>query len=248
MPWVLIPGALQRLRTERKLDRPAAAKLLGLSVTTIRRHETDDDAPLTLQAETVRIYRKGYECDPEAFARWVDHEDAQAIRRPTESDAPGAPQIATLTARVRQELAIGAPRTITHAGKDYEIVGHSVLQDCMAAYALQADKQFVVHGKVRDVRYLPDAASDALEAERGKGASFRIDRQVVKGVPLYVSVFTRDADTTRTLLEAHKTEQPVSVLVDIRIKPAAGDWKGFFIFEKTKVPRPWVFCAREVIR
>jgi hypothetical protein len=246
MPNVLIPGALRSIRLEKKLDRRAAATLLGLNECTIRRHESEQSGPLTLKPSTVRLYMKGYGCTADRFVRFVDRDEAQAIRRPVD-DEPGAPRLPTLTLRAQHELALGMKRTIRYGVEDVEVVGPALLHQCMTAFGLYKDRRFAVVGHVKDMRYLPDPASDALSVEPGMGASFRVDRTLVKGVPIYVTVFTTNAKTTQQLVARYEDGQETVLIVDIFVKPAANNWKGFFIFEKTKVPRPWVFVVRDVL-
>ena len=246
MPNVLIPGALRSIRLEKRIDRRQAAKLLGLSESTIRRHESDEEVPLTLQPTTVRVYMKGYGCTAERFVRWVDRDDAQAVRDPAE-EGPGALRLPTLTVRARHELALGMKQTVRHNGEDVEVIGATLLHECMTAYGLHKGRRFAVVGKVKDMRYLPDPASAALGVEPGIGASFRVDRAIVRGVPLYVTAFTTTENLTRQLVNRYKDGRNITLIVDIFVRPAADSWKGFFIFEKTKVPRPWVYVVREIL-
>jgi hypothetical protein len=138
-------------------------------------------------------------------------------------------------------------QTIRYGEEEIEVVGAARLHECMTAYGLFKDRRFAVVGKVKDMRYLPDPASVALGVEPGMGASFRVDRMIVKGVPVYVTVFTTNAETTAQLVTHYKEGTPTTLIVDIFVKPAADNWKGFFIFEKTKVPRPWVFVVRDIV-
>jgi hypothetical protein len=245
MPWVLIPGALRRLRRSKKLDRRAAAKLLGLSEWTIHRHETDDLAPTTLREYIVKIYKRGYECEAEAFVRWVDHDDDDAKRAPKarRTADPAAPQIGTLTERAKHELAIGGKQM----DGGVEIVGNVIVRECMTACAIHDGERYAVQGTIMEQDYLPEITARVLDAKIGEGARFRIDREVVKGLPVYVTVMTRRLDHTRHLLEAHKQEKIVTVIVRVVVKPAEGEWKGFIIFEKKPVWRPWVFVVEEVV-
>jgi hypothetical protein len=246
MPNVLIPGALRSIRLEKKLDRRAAAKLLGLNECTIRRHESDDAGPLTLKPSTVRLYMRGYGCTADRFVRFVDRDEPQAIRRPAD-EAPGAPRLPTLTLRAQHELALRIKQTIRYRDEDVEVVGPARLHQCMTAFGLYKDRHFAVVGKVKDMRYLPDPASEALGVEPGMGASFRVDRTLVRGVPIYVTVFTTTANATQQLVTRYEDGKETTLIVDIFVKPATNNWKGFFIFEKTKVPRPWVFVVRDVL-
>jgi hypothetical protein len=245
MPWILIPGALRRLRRGRKLDRKEAAKLLGLHEWTISRHESDGPlTPRTLRAEFVKVYRRGYQCDAEAFVRWVDHDDEPAKRKPRAKKLidPAAPQLGTLTERAKHEITIGAQQTIN----GLEVVGNAIIRECMTACALHAGERYAVQGTVTQHDYLPEIAARVLGAPVGEGARFRFDRQVVKGLPVYVTVMTTTLDHTRYLVEAHKSEKTVAVIVRVVAKPPAEEWKGFLIFEKRPVFRPWTFVVEGI--
>lgn len=249
MPWVLIPGALRRLRRAKGWDRSEAAKRTGLDERTIHRHETDGLAPTTLQTESTRRYRLAYECEAKAFVRWADHDDEEAKRKPRTPriNDPAAPVIATLTERSKHELLIHGGKKIKIGDEEIEVVGNAIVQDCMTAFALHEGKRFAVDGQITDVRYLPEPAAKVLDAKLGEGASFRIDREIVKGLPVYVSVFTRSAAHTRHIMDCHKGEKNVTVVVRIFVKPPENDWKGFLIFEKKPKPRPWIYLVEEIV-
>jgi hypothetical protein len=242
---MLIRGALRRLRKGNKLDRKEAAKLAKVTEWTLHRHETEELAPVTLRDYIVKEYMKAYKCPAESFVTWVDHNERP--RRLNRIKDPAAPRIATLTERAGHELAIGAKKTISLRNETIEVVGTGLIQDCMTAFALHEGKGFAVEGIVSDTRYLPDIAARALGAQIGAGASFRIDREIVKGLPVYVSVFTRRGEHTRELLERHRARKEVTVLVRIFTKPPEGEWKGFLIFEKKPKPRPWIFVVDEIL-
>src|SRR5260370_18696474 len=136
MPWILIPGALRRIRKGKKLDRKAAAKLVKLDQRTLHRHEVDELAPRSLQIETVNRYCKGYDVQPEAFVCWSDHEE-EATTRKERSDRirdPAAPKVATLTARAKHELAIKAQKSITVEGESINGVGNVINRECMNTF------------------------------------------------------------------------------------------------------------------
>jgi hypothetical protein len=248
MPWVLIPGALRRLRRAKRLDREATAKLLGLHPWTIHRHETHALAPHALRAYLVKIYMRGYQCDAESFAVWKDHGDAGADRPQLVRD-PAAPKIQMLTERAKHELALGirGKKTVRFGGEEIPVVGNAIINECMTAFALYQDKRFAVEGLISDTRYLPEAAAHKLDAPLGAGGTFRIDREIVRGLPVYVSVFTRTAEHTRHLIDCNNSEKTTTVIVRICIKPPEGDWKGFFIFEKKPKPRPWIFLVEDIV-
>jgi hypothetical protein len=247
MGWVLIPGALLRLRHRLKLSRAEAADKFGLTVETMRRHEHRTDAPRTLRDYIVRIYCKGYGVPPEAFVRWEGSGEGEKRGRKRKVKDPAAPKIQTLTERVEHELATSPDQTIQFDGRKFRVVGAKIMQECMTAFALHAGKTYAVSGIVSDSRALPERAAKMLNISNGVGASFRIDREIVAGLPLYVTVIAKTVEDTRFLLDRHQNKQPVTVLVRIFVKEAIEDWKGFFIFEKKPTPRPWIFLVDHVI-
>jgi hypothetical protein len=116
----------------------------------------------------------------------------------------------------------------------------------MTAFGLRVGERLAVNGLISDTKYLHESAARLLNAKLGEGATFRIDREVVKGLPVYVTVFTRIAEHTRYLMEHHKSKKPVTVIVRIFAKEPDENWKGFFIFEKKPKPRPWIFLVDEI--
>jgi hypothetical protein len=65
--------------------------------------------------------------------------------------------------------------------------------------------------------------------------------------PLYVSVFTHASEHTRALIEAEREGRVVAVAARVVVARPAGEWKGFFIFEKRPKPHPWALLAEELI-
>jgi hypothetical protein len=95
--------------------------------------------------------------------------------------------------------------------------------------------------------YIPTPAARVLGAKPGEGARCRIDRDVIKGLPVYVTVFAPRPDHTRYLLDAHRNEQWVTLIVRVLVRPEDGDWKGFLLFEKRSIARPWVLVVEDIV-
>lgn len=249
MPWILIPGALRRIRKGKKLDRKAAAKKVKLDERTIHRHESEELAPRSLQVETVNRYCAGYDVEPEAFARWSDHEE-EATARKERSDRirdPAAPRVATLTQRAKHELAIKAQKAIVVGGESLDVVGNVIIRDCMNTFAPYEGKRFVVEGIIEDTDYIPEPAMKALGGKYGEGGRYRIGRDVVKGLPVYVTVFAPQGPHALHLNECNRSDKPVSLVVRVFVKTPEEYWKGFFIFEKRPTPRPWCFVVEAIL-
>lgn len=249
MPWILKAGALRSIRKAKKLDRKEAAKLVGLDERTIHRHETEGLAPRTLQAETVKLYAKGYAVEKEAFARWADRDEAAAVRKRPSSRIkdPAAPPVATLTQRAKLEWVLKAQKRVEIAGQSIEVVGNVIIRECMNTFALYEGRRFVVEGTIDDTDYIPKPAVDVLGGKYGTGVRYRIGREVIEGLPVYVTVFAPEAPHALHLNECSRADQSVSLLVRVMVKPAEGDWQGFLIFEKSPKFRPWCFVAEEVL-
>lgn len=249
MPWILIPGALRRIRKGKKLDRKAAARLVKLDERTLHRHEVDELAPRTLQIETVNRYCKGYDVQPEAFVWWSDHEE-EASTRKERSDRirdPAAPKVATLTARAKHELAIKAQKSITVEGESLDVVGNVIIRECMNTFAPYEGKRFVVEGTIDDTDYIPEVAMRALGGEYGEGARYRIGREIVKGLPVYVTVFAPQGAHAVYLNECNRSDKPIMLVVRVFVKPPDEYWKGFLIFEKKPIFRPWCFVVEAIL-
>jgi hypothetical protein len=250
MPWILIPGALRRVRKAKKLDRKAAAKLVKLDERTLHRHETEGLAPRTLQVETVNRYAKGYDVERDAFVRWSDHEE-EATARKRRSDRvedPAAPKIATLTQRAKHELLIKAQKSIAVGDESLEVVGNVIIRECMNTFAPYEGKRFVVEGMVDDTDYIPEPAMRVLGGKYGEGARYRIGREVVRGLPVYVTVFVPQGAHAVHLNECNRADKRVSLVVRVFVKTPDDFWKGFFIFEKKPVPRPWCFVVESIAK
>jgi transcriptional regulator with XRE-family HTH domain len=247
MAWVLIKGALRRLRNAQKIDRKEAARRTGLRPITVRRHESLKDGPRTLQAETVKRYADAYKCDRETFAKWEEHGAAPPPDDDGDTSDPGAPALSTLSQRAERERELGGAKTVSLPTGYFDAFGPAILKKCMTACALYKDRCFAVAGRVEDSDHLPEPAARTLGVEVGAGARFRMTGKVAKGVPFYATVFTRDLEHTRQLLERGDDRKKVTVIVRVVVKPPEKDWKGFFIFEKRPVPRPFAFVVEQIV-
>jgi hypothetical protein len=248
MPWLLLPGTLRQLRRARQLDRRAAARMTGLAIATVRRHEESALATRGLQDETVRRYAAAYGCAPEAFARWIDHGQVPSARAAAADDDAltdeAAPPRSTLALRAACERALGEPQVV---GDGVPLVGPAFLEKVNTACALFRDQRVAIAGRVEDHGYAPEAAARAIDAEVGVGARFRLSRSVVRGVPVFATVFTRRLEHTRYLLERAEDRRRATVLTRVFVKTPGDGWKGFFVFEKRPKPRPFAFVVEDIL-
>src|SRR5262249_58940535 len=97
-----------------------------------------------------------------------------------------------------------------------------IVKECTTAFAHYAGKRFAVEGIVTETDYIPTLAAKTLGANPGEGARCRIDRDVVKGLPVYVTTFAPKPEHTRFLLDAHKNEKTVTLIVRDFEKPGEG--------------------------
>src|SRR3954462_8723363 len=123
MSWVLIKGALRRLRNAQKIDRKEAARRTGLRPITARRHESLKDGPRTRQAETVKRYADAYKCDRETFAKWEEHGAAPPLDDEGEAIDPIAPPMGTLSQRAERERELGAAKTVSLPTGYFDVLG-----------------------------------------------------------------------------------------------------------------------------
>jgi hypothetical protein len=239
MPWVLIPGALRRLRNKLHLDWEAAAKATRLRVHTMRLHESKD-APRCLRLVTVEAYERGYECNRVEFVKWEDYGAAN------DKEGSSTPPAGTLQLRAEQERSQGGTGTITIRNETFELLGAVKLQRINTAFGLYKNERFGWTGRVTQQDYLPEIVARQLKIPLGDGALFRLERKIGKNAPIYITVFTTNIEHTRYLMDCADEKKPATVLVRVFVKLPEGDWKGFFVFEKPKRPRPFCFLVERV--
>lgn len=249
MTWVPIRGAIRRQREAAKLEQRELAKKSGLTERTIRLYESRR-APKTMYASSLKALAVVLGCAPEDLAAWVtrprrgsDDDDDDAI-----ATAIALPPSSTLARRANRERALGRDGAVveTPAGK-LELLGPTLLKRCHAACATVAGERFAVSGVVKDYEALPARAAVVLQARVGHGSRFLFARNVARGVPFYATVFTRDAATSAALIAAGEAHARATVVVRVVVAEPAGDWKGFFIFEKRPRPHPFAFVVEALV-
>jgi transcriptional regulator with XRE-family HTH domain len=239
MTWVPTPKAVRKLRQAAKLEQHELARKAGLSERAIRLLESRR-APKTMYATTVKALAGALKCAPEDLATWVARGRGGDAREDVES-LVALPPASTLARRAKREQELGRAQEIVRVGdRDYELVGPTLLKRCFTACATVQDRVFAVSGAVKDYQALPQRAAAVLGARVGHGARFLLARTVAKGVPFYVTVFTRNLRHTERLIALGEENQATTVIVRLVVAEPEGGWKGFFIFEKK--PKPHAFA------
>jgi len=251
MTWVPIRGAVRALREAARLEQRELARRAGVTERTVRLLESRA-APRTMHASTVKALAGALACTPEDLATWI------ARARPTaddEDDAPIAdgalPRAATLGRRAARERALGRDaETLALAdGTTVPLLGPTLLRRLHIACAAHADQRLAIRGVAKEAEPLPARAAPVLDARVGEGARFLVARTVARGVPFYVTVFSRDLAQTTPLLDAVERGARVTLLARVHVAPPdpATDWKGFFVFEKKPKPHPFALVVTHVL-
>jgi transcriptional regulator with XRE-family HTH domain len=251
MTWVPIRGAVRALREAARLEQRELARRSGVTERTVRLLESRR-APRTMHASTVKALAGALACAPEDLATWVTR------ARPAtddEEDAPitdGAlPPGSTLGRRAARERALGRDHaTLTlDDGTTLPLLGPTLLRRLHIACAAHADQRLAIRGVAKEAEPLPARAAPVLDARVGEGARFLVARTVARGVPFYVTVFTRMLAHTTALLDAVERGARVELIARVHVAPPdpATDWKGFFVFEKRPKPHPFALVITDVL-
>jgi hypothetical protein len=200
-----------------------------------------------MYASSVKALAGVFKCAPEELATWI-------ARPPRGADSDeidsllALPTPSTLARRAHRERELGRDGEMVETrGRRVELVGPTLLKRCHAACATVAGERFAVAGVVKDYEALPARAAAVLGVEVGHGSRFLIARTVARGVPFYATVFTRRLAHTQALLRAGEAKARATVIVRVVVENPAGEWKGFFIFEKRPKPHPFAFVVEELV-
>jgi hypothetical protein len=191
----------------------------------------------------VKALAGALKCAPEDLATWV------ARRRGHDADDEvqslvALPPSSTLARRARREKELGRDaETLDADGVHLALLGPTLLKRCHAACATVEGMRFGAAGLIKDYEALPPRAAAVLGVPVGSGARFLLARNVARGVPFYVTVFTRELAHTRQLIDLAESQARIQLVVRVVLKPAENDWKGFFIFEKRPRPHPFAFIV-----
>jgi transcriptional regulator with XRE-family HTH domain len=255
VPWVPKADELRRLRERLAWSAELLAAKTGVSDRAIRAIESAHP-PKTVRASTVAALAKALGSTPEVLATWVSTLSAAAALPPAPPAPPVPPPSAasaglpssTLAQRARLERQLGghARRVSTPTG-DYPLLGPDRLNRLYTHFLDYEDERFAVVGRIEDHRGMPEPAATVLAATMGRGARFLMTRAVTAAVPFYATVFTVDGKHTRRLMRHYDDETTATVIVRVVVAEPKGEWKGFFIFEKTPRPWPWALRVEEVV-
>jgi transcriptional regulator with XRE-family HTH domain len=248
MTWVPIRGAVRKFREAAKLEQRELAKRSGLTERTIRLLESRR-APRTMYAASVKALAGALRCAPEDLATWVARRRRGAADEVDGDDAVLLlPPSSTLARRAQRERELGRDgAAVEIAGASYALVGPTLYKRCHAACAAVEGQRFAVAGTVQDYEALPARAAAVLAVPVGHGARFLVARNVARGVPFYATVFTERLADTETLVAVGENKGRTVVLARVVVRPPAGDWKGFFIFEKRPKPHPWALVVEAIV-
>jgi transcriptional regulator with XRE-family HTH domain len=249
MTWVPLRGAVRTHRQAAKLEQSELAKKSGLTERTIRLLESRR-APKTMYASSLKALAGVLGCAPEELATWV----TRARRASDDGDEAeidallALPTPGTLARRAHRERELGRDGEMieTRRGR-VELLGPTLLKRCHAACATVAGQRFAIAGVVKDYEALPARAAAVLGVEVGHGSRFLVARTVARGVPFYATVFTQRLAHTQALLRAGEAKSRTTVVARVIVAKPAGDWKGFFIFEKRPKPHPFAFVVEEML-
>ncbi len=245
MTWVPMPRAVRKLRQAAKLEQRELAGKSGLSERAVRLLESRR-APKTMYATTVKALAGALKCAPEDLATWV----ARNRRADSEDDVDSLvalPPASTLARRAKREQELGRSQETLELDADrYELIGPTLLKRCFTACATVEDRRFAVSGTVKDYQALPPRAAALLGVRVGHGARFLLARTVAKGVPFYVTVFTRTLEHTERLMALGEQKDRASVVVRVSVAEPSDGWKGFFIFEKKPKPHPFALVVERI--
>ena len=248
MTWVPIRGAVRKLREASRLEQRELARKSGLTERTIRLLESKR-APKTMYAASVKALAGVLGCAPEELATWVSRprrggEDADDALE----TVLALPQPSTLARRAHRERELGRDgEVVTAGGERFALVGPTLLKRCHAACATVAGERFAVSGVVQDYEPLPARAAAVLGVPVGRGSRFLLARNIARGVPFYATVFTRGLADTARLIAAGEKKARATVIARVVVAEPAGEWKGFFIFEKRPKPHPFAFVVESVV-
>jgi transcriptional regulator with XRE-family HTH domain len=246
MTWVPIPNAVRKLREAAKLEQRELAKKSGITERAIRLLESKR-APKTMYAATVKALAGTLKCVPEDLATWVPRRRGYDVDDEIQS-AIALPPASTLARRAQREQELGRDNeTLTTTSGRYALLGPTLLKRCQTACATVEDELFAVSGLLKDHDALPARAAAVLDVRVGHGARFLLARNIARGVPFYATVFTRDLEQTRQLIDLAEEKSRATVLARVVVKEPVDDWKGFFIFEKRPKPHPFAFVVEHVI-
>jgi transcriptional regulator with XRE-family HTH domain len=242
MTWVPISGALEKLRQAAKLEQRELAKKAGLAERTIRLLESKR-APKTMYATSVKALAGVLKCAPEELATWVararGHDPSEEL-----DSLIALPPSGTLSRRAQRERELGRDGEQL-AG--VELCGPTLLKRIGAACAAAEGRRLAFAGLVKEYEAMPARAAALLGVPVGHGARFLLARQVARGVPFYATVFTTDLAHTRALIDRAEAKTRAQLVARVVVRPAEGDWKGFFIFEKRPKPHPFAFLVEDLL-
>ena len=243
MTWVPIRNAVRKLREAAKLEQRELAKKSGITERAIRLLESKR-APKTMYAATVKALAGTLKCAPEDLATWVPRRRGHDVDDEIQS-VIALPPTSTLARRAQLEQELGRDNeTLTTTSGRYALLGPTLLKRCQTACATVENELFAVSGLLKDHDALPARAAAVLDVRVGHGARFLLARNVARGVPFYATVFTRDLEQTRQLIDLAEEKSRATVLARVVVKEPHRRLEGFLHLREASQAAPIRFCRR----
>ena len=243
MTWVPIPNAVRKLREAAKLEQRELAKKSGITERAIRLLESKR-APKTMYAATVKALAGTLKCAPEDLATWVPRRRGHDVDDEIQS-VIALPPASTLARRAQREQELGRDNeTLTTTSGRYA---------APRPHAPQALPDRLRHRRERALRRLRPAQGPRRpprprrrRARRrvGHGARFLLARNVARGVPFYATVFTRDLEQTRQLIDLAEDKVSRDGPRPRRREGTHRRLEGFLHLREASQAAPVRFCRR----
>jgi len=234
--WIPVKYALRKMRERRGMTVAELADLAGISDKMINRYESRTP-PSFIRADNADHVSQAFGLSLLAYDKWpaqdrwieeVHHRGSDDVA----SSEPHVHQVTTLARYAKQERDLGLHAlTMQTTGGPADLLGQYRLNKIFSTPKFYDKHVFAVVGKVDGHQTQPSSAAKKIGADVDEGAVFRLSRNVAKRLPQYVSVFTRDADTTQRMMKAYDDQEWMMVLVHVHYDPPAGTWRGFFFVE-----------------
>jgi transcriptional regulator with XRE-family HTH domain len=236
VPYVPVKHALRKVRERLGMTVADLADKSGVSEKMIHKYESReppsfvraDNAALIADALGLNLRVYDTWASRDKWIEWLSHRGSDDVS----SSEPHVHQVTTLAryAKLEKDLGLHAVTLQTSAGPG-DLLGQYRQHKVFNVPKFYEKHVFVVVGKVDALQTLNSSAAKKIGAAPDDGAVFRVSRNVAKKLPQYVSVFTRDAETTKRMMQAYDDGEWMMALVHVHYDPPAGPWRGFFFIE-----------------
>jgi transcriptional regulator with XRE-family HTH domain len=254
MPWVPIKYQLRKMRERHGWTVQDVAEKTKLSDQTLY-NLPSRSPPSFVQPDTAQKICEAFDLKLSDFNKWaaldrwilwVPHAKGDDV----DIDDVHIQQTTTLAklAKMERDLGLHAATIVTSAGP-VELLGLERLKRVFATPKHEAEhrKMYAVCGKIDQYESMPSSVAKRIGADDGAGAIFRVTRAVAKRLPLYVSVFCPDGETTQRLMSAYDAGERVALLVRVVFDPYKGPWRGFFFIEEGSKAKKFAFIVDKFV-